>query len=119
VVDDDDDLRDILGEVIRAEGLEVVLAEHGAAALRHLRDPSAAKPALILLDLMMPVLDGWQLLEAIAADEELRAIPIVVMSAFGLRARRTLPLEVPFVEKPVDIDDLIVLLQPFRAEGTS
>jgi hypothetical protein len=66
VVEDDRDLRETLCDALRLEGYEVVCVEHGAAALRHLT--TGAKPCVILLDLMMPVMDGWTFRQEILKD---------------------------------------------------
>ncbi|HTM43503.1 MAG TPA: response regulator [Polyangiaceae bacterium] len=82
VVDDDSDIRAILGAVLEAEGYHVSEAPNGEIALRVVRN--AHKPDLMLLDLMMPVLSGFELLEMAAdGDPDLNAVPIFVISAFG------------------------------------
>jgi CheY-like chemotaxis protein len=60
VVDDDTDLREAVVEALRSEGYRVTAAKNGADALSHLR---LERPALVLLDLMMPVMDGWRFRE--------------------------------------------------------
>jgi CheY-like chemotaxis protein len=84
VVDDDPDIREVLGDVLEGEGYGVVTAENGAVALERLR--SGKRPCLILLDLMMPVMDGWQFEEQRAKDAALSRIPVVILSGAG-RAR--------------------------------
>ncbi len=79
VVDDDTDLRETLGELLLEEGYDARLCENGRVALDELR--GGARPRLILLDLMMPEMNGWQFLEAQLEDERLRDIPVVVMTA--------------------------------------
>lgn len=80
VVEDDALIRDAVVELLEYEGFEAVAAGDGAQALRWLRRGEVA-PAIILLDLMMPVMDGWQFRAALLADPELAAIPVLVMSA--------------------------------------
>jgi CheY-like chemotaxis protein len=82
VVEDDDELRDIVAEILEAEGYEVIPARHGQQVLDYLRCTSSL-PALVLLDLMMPIVNGWECLRAIKADERLRSIPVVLMSALA------------------------------------
>jgi CheY-like chemotaxis protein len=84
VVDDDPDIREVLEDVLHAEGYGVVTAENGAVALEELR--RGTRPCLILLDLMMPVMDGWQFEEQRAKDASLSRIPVVILSGAG-RAR--------------------------------
>jgi signal transduction histidine kinase/CheY-like chemotaxis protein len=98
IVEDDPDTRESLITFFRAEGFEPLAAENGARALEILR--SAGRPDLILLDLMMPVMDGWQFRKAQLADTTLRPIPCVVVTA-GFTA-------------PFDVND--VLLKPLTVE---
>jgi CheY-like chemotaxis protein len=98
VVDDDRDLRDTMAAVLRHEGYEVECAENGARALAMMHD---VKPRAILLDLAMPVMSGWELLEALHADARLSAIPTLVLSS--MRA----PQGVMQLRKPVSLDDLV------------
>src|ERR687888_179468 len=77
VVDDDRDLRELLGAVLSSAGYEVLMAENGAAALSVLR---TALPDLIILDLMMPVMNGWQFREAQCALPDYARIPVVCLS---------------------------------------
>lgn len=80
VVEDDADIRTLMAHVLEAAGYHVVQAENGKQALDLLQ--GGISPALILLDLMMPVLSGPELLEILQADEVLRTLPVVVVSAF-------------------------------------
>ncbi len=80
VVEDDDFIRDAVVELLAFEGVEAVAVGDGAEALLRLRRREVL-PALILLDLMMPVMNGWQFRAAQLADPELASIPVVVMSA--------------------------------------
>jgi CheY-like chemotaxis protein len=79
VVDDDFDLRQIVREILQEEGYEVETAANGREALRRLQrsDP----PRVVVLDLMMPVMDGWQLLAELQRDATLAKIPVVVITA--------------------------------------
>jgi CheY-like chemotaxis protein len=86
VVDDDDDLRRTLCDVLTDEGFETVGVPDGAAALAYLeRSPL---PAAILLDLMMPNMDGWMFRERQLGDPRLAKIPVVVMTAHRNQSRR-------------------------------
>ena len=80
VVDDDTDLRETLGELLVDEGYDARLFENGRAALDFLRHADG-DPQLILLDLMMPEMNGWQFREEQLKDDRLRDIPVVVMTA--------------------------------------
>ena len=79
VVDDDDDVREAVCEILHGEGYQTLGACNGQEALELLQHTSA--PDLILLDLMMPVMDGWDFLSGIDARPELRAVPVALMSA--------------------------------------
>lgn len=102
VVDDDHDIREMIRMALEYEGYEVVVAEHGRAALEKLS--SMSRPCLILLDLMMPVMNGFMFLDAQRADPRLADLPIVVISAYAHRV----PAGVAgFVPKPLDLDVLL------------
>ena len=79
VVDDESDARDAIVELIEAEGFAAVGAPHGAAALELLR--AGLMPAIILVDLRMPVMDGWGFCDAVRAEERWAEIPIAIVTA--------------------------------------
>jgi CheY-like chemotaxis protein len=81
IVDDDDTLRDLLRRTLEAEGYTVVEAENGKVALERLRDVA---PGVILLDLMMPEMDGFELVAELRRHDRWGAIPIVVVTAKDL-----------------------------------
>jgi CheY-like chemotaxis protein len=80
VVEDDTDLRESLSQALRDQGFGVNVASNGQEALDLLR--AGARPAVILLDLMMPVLNGWELRDALRRDPVLAGIPQLVISAY-------------------------------------
>jgi CheY-like chemotaxis protein len=80
VVEDDDDIREHLAEVLRARGLQVVEARQGDDALQIVRR-RGIRPALIVLDLMMPVMDGWALLNAQSSEPLIDGVPVIVITA--------------------------------------
>ncbi len=104
IVDDDSDVREALGEVLTEEGYSTALFENGRAALQYLRD-GAPPAALILLDLMMPGMNGWQFREEQLKDERLREIPVVVITASRLGNEAIQAREVLF--KPVGLGELM------------
>ena len=105
VVDDDTDLRETLGELLVDEGYDARLFENGRAALdflRHVEDD----PQLILLDLMMPVMNGWQFREEQLRDDRLRDIPVVVMTASRALEEESLTAR-EILHKPIGLGELI------------
>jgi CheY-like chemotaxis protein len=78
VVDDDSSMRFLLKMLFESAGYQVVEAHHGAAALERLKE---AHPALVVTDLMMPVMDGNQLIERLRSDPETQSIPILATTA--------------------------------------
>jgi CheY-like chemotaxis protein len=110
IVDDDKDLRHALCELLRDEGYRVQGAENGAVALALLR-AGGPLPHLLLLDLMMPVMDGWQLRQAQREDPRLAHIPAVVLTA-SRNLRNCPPLQVDALAyKPLQLEALLDLVQ--------
>jgi CheY-like chemotaxis protein len=113
VVDDDPDIRETLREVIEAEGYAVETAANGRAALEALI--MGLNPSLIVLDLMMPSMSGWDVLGAIRGDRALADIPVAVVSASG--SRTPPPGATHFLRKPIDLDALLDLVRDPRPRG--
>lgn len=80
IVEDDQAIRDVYEELLRDEGYRVASAANGREAMRLLRD-GLAPPDLVIMDLLMPVLDGWGLAAEMAATPELARIPFLVLAA--------------------------------------
>jgi len=80
VIEDDSDLRESLSQALRDYGFAVTPASNGQQALELLR--TGTRPSVILLDLMMPVLNGWELRDALREDPALAGIPQLVISAY-------------------------------------
>ncbi len=108
LVEDDDALRQVLAEVLADEGFRVDAAANGQVALDHLKR-AGVSPDLILLDLVMPVMDGWAFRSAQRADARLAHIPTVILSAsFPPDSPRMRSLGADVVlSKPVSIDRLM------------
>jgi len=100
VVDDDAGIRESLRQVLQDAGYEVVEAADGRQALGML----TPRPALLLVDLMMPELDGWELLDELARTAPLAEIPVCVLSAIASHAP---PNAKAVLQKPVDLDALL------------
>jgi CheY-like chemotaxis protein len=108
VVDDDHDLRDAVTTVLEEGGFEAVAACNGREALDLLRNQERP-PDAILLDLMMPIMDGVQFREAQLADPALSKIPVIVMTAHG-RSPRELMQASGFLRKPFAAGALLLML---------
>jgi CheY-like chemotaxis protein len=106
VVEDDADTRELIAEVLRDEGYSVVTAANGAEALAALRS-DVPLPSLIVLDLMMPVMNGWKFLDERLSDATLSRIPVLVLSADPTRQLATSRGAVAVVSKPFDLPRLL------------
>ncbi len=107
LVEDDEDIRGSIASILEDEGFAVVGAVDGDDALRYLRQ-TAELPRLILLDLMMPVMDGWAFRAAQLADERLAKIPVVILSAATDVRRHAQQLRVDeYLVKPLDVPLLL------------
>lgn len=117
VVDDDEDIRLVLRDTLELGGYDVACAADGRAALDYLKD-APAPPSLVLLDLMMPVMSGWQFRDAQRGDATLSAIPVVILTAsraanVGSAAEGA--ADVLF--KPVDLDRLLSVVDRCSAHA--
>jgi CheY-like chemotaxis protein len=112
IVEDDTDLRQALSQVLAEEGYQVGGAEHGRHALEQLRD--GVRPCLILLDLTMPVMNGWQFREEQRHDPELASIPVVVISAGANLSEQVAPLGIrDYIRKPIQLGQLLATVQRY------
>ena len=109
IVDDDPDIRDAVGECLRYEGYDVHSAADGRDALDRLE--YGLRPAVILLDLMMPVLNGFDVLEALKARPEWKSIPVVIVSANRGYEAEDLSGAVSILRKPVNVDRLLAAVE--------
>jgi DNA-binding response OmpR family regulator len=101
VVEDEADIRETLRDILEMEGYRVRCAENGQEALTVL---SEMRPKLILLDLMMPVMSGYELLQRLRESSDLSTIPVTVVSAI---ADRSAVHDAPILQKPLDLDALL------------
>jgi CheY-like chemotaxis protein len=114
VVEDDETIRESLSDLLRDEGAELVTAANGREALDELR--VSAPPDLILLDLMMPVMDGWEFRVAQRAEPALARIPLIAMSA-DRSAKATAIAADAYVGKPLDFEALVRQIRSIVAEA--
>lgn len=103
VVEDDHDVREAIQLVLEGEGYTVSTAMNGREAFERL---SSFRPSVILLDLMMPVMSGFEFLEARRKHEELAGIPVVVVSAYDQLAR-SLEGVAAIVPKPIELRKML------------
>jgi two-component system, chemotaxis family, chemotaxis protein CheY len=115
VVEDDPGLGEVLCELLTLYGYHPSYAADGVAALQMLGDGTL--PDLILLDLMMPRMDGWGFRAAQLADKRLRGIPVVVLSAVGEIIK---PIEAAhLLRKPVSPEILVNVIERFRRRDSA
>jgi len=107
IVDDDHDLRQTLSEILNDEGYAVETAANGKEALDVLR--RRRTPRVVVLDLMMPVMDGWQFLDELRRDEALCRIPVIIISATNRCLRAVGASEV--LAKPLDYYKLVTSVE--------
>jgi CheY-like chemotaxis protein len=111
LVEDDRDVREGIAEVLEDEGYLVALANNGLQAVEQLRKTEAL-PSLILLDLMMPVMDGWQFRMEQKRNPVWASIPVVVLSADGDTLEKSRSIgAVACLRKPLDIYELLDLVE--------
>src|SRR5918911_1044782 len=105
VVDDDPAIRGLVGDALRSEGYAVDLAAHGREALEAMR---ASRPSTVVLDLMMPVMDGFSFMQACHLEQLCDGVPIVVISAVheALDQIRDMPVQA-CIAKPFDLEELV------------
>ena len=112
VVDDDDDFRETLAEVLAEAGYPVQQAGNGEAALQKVAEEA---PGIVLLDLKMPVLDGWGVMERMRAEPRSAAVPILILSAYGFEWEAELLGAQGYIPKSVGMDEILERVR--RAAG--
>ena len=104
-MDDDKDIRESLTQILTEEGFEVTSASNGVEALAEI---SRRTPDVMLLDLMMPILTGWEVLETLRLSGAHSKLPVVVLSALEAQGCTD------FIQKPIRLPKLLELLEMIR-----
>ena len=110
IIEDDVDTREMLGKFLELEGYHVETAANGRQALDRLS--TGASACVIVLDLMMPVMDGWQFRRMQIEDARLSKIPTIVVSAAGRERMAQISADA-YLAKPIDMDELLSRVSQF------
>ena len=110
IVEDDDDLREMMAQLLALEGFQTAAVANGQEALDYLRQEVA--PNLILLDLMMPVMDGWEFRRRQQANPAMAQVPVIVLSALDHVRTAEVSAEA-ILKKPLDFDRLLELVRSY------
>ncbi len=116
IIDDDEDIRETIAQALELEGYTVHSAIHGQDGLKVLESLTGNYPGLIILDLMMPVMDGSQFLEFVHANKKdtFAKIPIVLASAKGNHGEHQhAKLASEVLKKPLDLDELYAVVKKY------
>lgn len=116
LAEDDEDLREAMVETLSDAGYAVEAVGNGRDAIEWL-EGTDTPPKLILLDLMMPVMDGWQFLEKREKTPKVASVPVVVLSASG--SFHSTNQTVAFMRKPVALKPLLAIVATYCATGDS
>ena len=111
IVEDDADLREMMAQLLSLEGFATATVSNGREALEYLHH-NDMKPDVILLDLMMPVMDGWEFRRKQQADPAVAGVPVIVLSALD-QSRATDVAADAFLKKPLDFDRLLQLVRSY------
>lgn len=120
IIDDDEDIREVAGLMLEIEGFQVAKAKDGLDAFEQLQ--AGLQPALILVDMMMPRMDGESFIAAMRADQRLAEFPVVVMSGHHVARQKAAELEADgCLVKPVEAEELLRVVRRFTspAQGSS
>jgi CheY-like chemotaxis protein len=116
VIEDDEGLREMMAQLLTLEGFQTATVANGQEALAYLH--ASSKPEVILLDLMMPVMDGWEFRRHQQADPALAGVPVIVLSALD-QARAANVEAAAFLKKPLDFDRLLDLVRQYCHDGAN
>jgi CheY-like chemotaxis protein len=108
IVEDDTDVREFMDVLLTTHGFETMTAANGREALERMR---SRRPCLVLLDLMMPVMDGWQFRAQQLREPSLADVPVVCVTAVAEQSDRLERLNAPCLRKPVEFQALLDAVQ--------
>ncbi|MFL5814731.1 MAG: response regulator [Bdellovibrionia bacterium] len=111
IIEDDESIRKMIASVLEIEGYSISAAANGKQALETIQN--GALPDIILLDMMMPVMNGWDFLDFVRANATTSKIPIIVVSAYAEIAKSVKPNAV--VPKPVQLKSLLKAIEGLAA----
>jgi signal transduction histidine kinase/CheY-like chemotaxis protein len=114
VVDDDANVRDVMRRFLAKEGFDVMTAEDGEEAIRLAQE---VDPLMITLDVLMPGMDGWEVLQRLKGDPQLCGIPVVMLTILEEKGRGYALGASDYMTKPVDRGRLRTILERYRADG--
>jgi CheY-like chemotaxis protein len=113
IVEDESYLCELIADILSAEGHYIVAAPNGLAALERLREFT---PDIILLDLMMPIMDGWEVMSVLGSDPRLSQIPVVIITAiYDVTVTEQSTNAKAILAKPFDIERLTEVVRTFAA----
>ena len=111
IVEDDQAIRDMIRSILEIEGYEVRAASNGAEGIQLLQQNGV--PSVVILDMMMPKMNGWDFLDVMRSNPKTADIPVVVVSAYGEIAKSVKPT--CYVPKPVKLEALLSALESCAA----
>ena len=115
MVDDDADTRHALASCLSDAGYEVVVADNGKAALSALA--TMERPVVVLLDLMMPEMDGWEFMRQLRGDRRFDEVAVAIITAVSGTALATAPVAGAYLRKPVKPHELLEAVDRCRARN--
>ncbi len=118
IVEDNPDNRDMLSRRLIRKGYEVVMAEDGAIGVSM---AESEKPDIILMDMSLPVLDGWAATQQIKAKEQTRAIPVIALTAHAMAGDKERAMQAgcdDFDTKPIELPRLLEKIEALLKKGT-
>jgi CheY-like chemotaxis protein len=114
IVEDDPDVREMLDSLLQYEGYTTDTAWNGAEALKQVE---RRRPCLVLLDLMMPVMDGWEFRECQLQDPAIADVPVICVTAMHEPEKASEALGVPCLQKPIEIDTILDIVESTCGRG--